>query len=70
MDERMNVILDEEERALVATSNPETIPQPSLEELIDWESRGYCEAEDGCRVEPDGTCEHGYQSWLVLLGYI
>jgi len=27
-------------------------------------------AEDGCRVEPDGTCEHGYESPLLRLGLI
>tara|TARA_R100001244_G_C5149548_1_gene129416 strand:- start:175 stop:357 length:183 start_codon:yes stop_codon:yes gene_type:complete len=25
---------------------------------------------DGCRVEPDGTCEHGYESPLLRLGLI
>lgn len=25
---------------------------------------------DGCRVEPDGTCRHGYSSPLLLLGMI
>jgi hypothetical protein len=27
-------------------------------------------AADGCRVEPDGVCEHGHQSPLLVLGYI
>jgi hypothetical protein len=26
--------------------------------------------EDGCRVEPDGKCEHGYLSPLRRLGLI
>ena len=25
---------------------------------------------DGCPVEPDGTCRHGYRSPLLLLGMI
>jgi hypothetical protein len=25
---------------------------------------------DGCNVEPDGTCEHGYESPLLRLGLI
>ena len=25
---------------------------------------------DGCNVEPDGTCEHGYKSPLVRLNLI
>ena len=28
------------------------------------------EAADGCRVEPDGTCPHGYRSPAILLGII
>ena len=43
---------------------------PDLETLIAWESEGYCEATDGCVVEPDGTCPHGCQSWLLELGLI
>ena len=27
-------------------------------------------AMGGCRVEPDGTCSHGHESWLLRLGYI
>ena len=27
-------------------------------------------AADGCRVEPDGVCQHGYSSPLLLLGMI
>ena len=26
---------------------------PDIETLVRWESEGYCEATDGCRVEPD-----------------
>lgn len=26
--------------------------------------------EDGCEVEPDGTCEHGHPSPLIALGII
>lgn len=25
---------------------------------------------DGCSVEPDGICEHGYPSWLRALHFI
>ena len=28
------------------------------------------DAADGCRVEPDGRCPHGYSSPLILLGVI
>jgi hypothetical protein len=43
---------------------------PDLETLQEWMSDGGCEALDGCRVEPDGICEHGEPSWLLKLGYI
>jgi hypothetical protein len=28
------------------------------------------ETTDGCIAEPDGVCEHGHPSWLVVLHYI
>ena len=44
--------------------------EPSLEELKMWMFDGIAEATDGCTVEPDGTCEHGCNSWLIELGYM
>jgi len=35
-----------------------------------WVFEGVARATDGCEVEPDGTCEHGHGSWLLLLGFI
>jgi len=43
---------------------------PSIETLTEWERDGGCEATDGCWVEPDGVCEHGCESWLIVLGLI
>jgi len=45
---------------------------PSIEQLMQWEQEGGCEAacEYGCWVEPDGRCEHGKWSWLRALGMI
>ena len=44
---------------------------PTLEELEEWLDEGYCLAVGcNCRVEPDGTCEHGNASWLIELGMI
>lgn len=41
------------------------------EELIEsWIFGDVCEATDECEVEPDGTCEHGHRSWLLVLGLI
>lgn len=44
--------------------------KPSYEELEHWVCDSVCEATDGCDIEPDGTCEHGHDSWLLVLGLI
>jgi hypothetical protein len=45
--------------------------RPSVAQLVEWLSEGGgCEATDGCWVEPDGACEHGEPSWLLLLGLV
>jgi hypothetical protein len=45
---------------------------PTIEQLMEWEWDGGCEAAcpEGCWVEPDGRCEHGKDSWLIVLGLI
>lgn len=43
---------------------------PSLKTLEKWLADGVAQATDGCRVEPDGTCEHGKKSWLLVLRLI
>ena len=48
----------------------EMIKEPTIEQMRKWTNRGGCEATDGCWVEPDGTCEHGNQSWMLKLGLI
>lgn len=45
-------------------------PEPSIDQLMEWEHEGGCEATDGCWVEPDGTCQHGKPSWLLQMGMI
>lgn len=46
-------------------------PEPDNETIERWGIfEGAAEATDGCRVEPDGTCPHGYPSWLIHLGLI
>jgi len=47
-----------------------TTDEPNIETLKEWVYEGICEATDGCIVEPDGVCEHGYPSWLLYLGMI
>lgn len=43
---------------------------PDIDQISEWVSDSVCEAVDGCMVEPDGTCEHGFPSWLLQLGMI
>ena len=48
----------------------EVVKTPSIKQLEEWASDCGCEATDGCWVEPDGECEHGCQSWLLVMGLI
>jgi hypothetical protein len=42
-----------------------------METIFEWLLMdGDCEATDGCLIEPDGVCPHGYPSWLIQLGMI
>lgn len=43
---------------------------PNDGEVEYWIYDSVCPATDGCQVEPDGTCEHGHDSWLLALGYV
>ena len=43
---------------------------PSLSTLEKWDAQGTCKAIDGCVVEPDGVCPHGYPSWLSAMMFI
>jgi hypothetical protein len=52
----------------MTNGRPQT--QPDIEQLTEWVNDGIAEATDGCRVEPDGTCEHGAESWLLAMGLI
>jgi len=45
-------------------------PTPTIDEIMEWEADGGCYATDGCWVEPDGECEHGRRSWMLVLGLI
>ena len=46
------------------------IKQPSMKTLEKWSFDGFAKTIDGCRVEPDGICQHGMPSWLLALSYI
>ena len=52
------------------SDNMKTTKTPSLKTMERWLMDGVAKATDGCRVEPDGTCQHGAQSWLIVLGFI
>jgi len=41
-----------------------------LEIMDQVDSYGTVTLDDGCTVEPDGTCEHGQESPLLTLGMI
>lgn len=43
---------------------------PTIKTLERYAYDGVAKATDGCRVEPDGTCPHGHDSWLLWCGYI
>jgi hypothetical protein len=47
-----------------------TVPVPDYMDMLDMLMEGECEATDGCTVEPDGECEHGHPSWLLVEGSI
>ena len=47
-----------------------TVKAPSIETMERWMYDGVARATDGCRIEPDGICEHGHQSWLLKSGLI
>lgn len=42
----------------------------SMEEIEAMVMDSVVEAADGCSVEPDGTCPHGYKSPLLVLGVL
>ncbi len=48
----------------------EEVKVPTLEVLERAIMDGVCETPDGCLVEPDGECPHGYKSWALIFGYL
>lgn len=47
-----------------------TTKVPSVATMTRWSNDGVAKATDGCRVEPDGRCEHNHSSWMVRMGVI
>ena len=60
--------------ALKADLEDGTIIEPSLEDIMDIDMFGLggipAACEYGCEVEPDGHCEHGKPSWMIVWGVI
>ncbi len=47
-----------------------TTEEPTPETIAAWADQGGSRATDGCWLEQaTEACEHGYPSWLVVLGY-
>lgn len=44
--------------------------RPTIKCMERWSNDGVAKATDGCRVEPDGVCEHGHSSWMLVVGVI
>lgn len=44
--------------------------EPNIDMVAAWIIDGVAESTDGCTVEPDGVCEHGYPSWLLYWGFL
>lgn len=43
---------------------------PGIKTLERYTMEGIARATDGCRIEPDGVCQHGHPSWLLCLNFI
>jgi hypothetical protein len=56
------------------TGGGESRPSPDaaeeLEASMDFEDLGKTDCPEGCTVEPDGTCPHGYLSAGLTGGWV
>ena len=48
----------------------EDLDMDEIEEMILGESNASTSCPEGCEVEVDGTCPHGYSSHLLELGFV
>ena len=49
---------------------PAKTKSPSISTMRKWMNDGIARATDGCKIEPDGICEHGHPSWILAKGLI
>jgi len=40
---------------------------PTMKTVMKWDYDGYSKTPDGCKVEPDGTCPHGFPSFARIM---
>lgn len=63
----MGAALEAKEKRRKEKQYVESLTQDQIEEMM---FDGAVECADGCSVEPDGKCPHGYSSPLILLGLL
>jgi len=68
-DDRIDALYAALNRARSSAPKRRT-PAPSAATIERWLAQGYAKTPCGCIVEPDGTCEHGEESWLLKLGIV
>lgn len=52
------------------TIQPSPKAARALEDSMDYDEMGCTDCPEGCEVEPDGICAHGYESAGLTLGVI
>lgn len=65
--------LTEEDFLKKLEANPDwefDVEPPTFRQLELWVMNEVAEATDGCRVELDGHCPHGYPAWTLVYGMI
>lgn len=63
----MRDVMEERARASMIRQHAASL---TIEDLEDAMNDGGIETADGCWVEPDGRCEHGFPSPMRVLGFI
>jgi hypothetical protein len=58
------------EKPPVVVRHAEDLDMDDLEDMVFGDSNASTSCPEGCEVEPDGTCPHGYSSHLLELGII
>ena len=59
-----------DEYRLKVAPSARVVKVPGIRSLERMSFDGIAKAIDGCKVEPDGCCQHGFPSWLMVVGVI